>query len=66
MNDGFESRLQMLSLTVTFVNLATGVIMKIPSELSHDTNGSYLENVMVDVPLVTINLSLIVALTGVL
>ena len=66
MNDGFESRLQMLSLTVTFVNLATGVIMKIPSESSHDASGSYLDNIVVDVLLVTINLSLIVAVTGVL
>ena len=66
MNEGFENRLQMLSLTVIFVNLATGVIMKIPSESSHDANESYLDNIVVDVLLVTINLSLIVAVTGVL
>ena len=66
MNDGFESRLQMLSLTVTFVNLATGVIMKIPSESSYDASGSFLNNIVVDVLLVTTNLSLIVAVTGVL
>ena len=66
MNDGFESRLQMLSLTVTFVNLATGVIMKIPSKSSHDASGSYLENIVLDVLLVSTNLSLIVAVTGVL
>ena len=66
MNDGFESRLQMLSLTVTFVNLANGVIMKIPSESSYDASGSFLNNIVVDVLLVTTNLSLIVAVTGVL
>ena len=66
MNDGFESHLQMLSLTVTFVNLATGVIMKIPSEASQDASASYLNNIVFDVLLVTTNLSLIVALTGVL
>ena len=66
MNKGFESRLQMLSLMVTFVNLATGVIMKIPSESTQDPNRSYLENIVVDVLLVTINLSLVAAVTGVL
>ena len=66
MNEGFESRLQMLSLTVTFVNLATGVIMKIPSESSQDPSGSFLDNIVVDVLLVTTNLSLLLAVTGVL
>ena len=66
MNKGFESRLQMLSLTVTFVNLATGVIMKIPNESSDDASGLYLQNMVVDVLLVAVNLSLIAAVTGML
>ena len=65
MNVGFESRLQMLSLTVTFVNLATGVLMKIPGDSSHDVSGSFLNNIVVDVLLVTTNISLFVAVTGV-
>ena len=66
MNERFESHLQMLSLTVTFVNLATGVVMKIPSESSYDVSGSHFQNIAVDVLIVTSNLSLIVTVTGML
>ena len=64
MTDGFENRIQMLSLTVTFINLGTGVIMKIPRESSQYVSDSYLDNMVVDVLLVVVNVSVIVVVAG--
>ena len=57
MIDLFENRIQMLSLTVTFANLGTGVIMKIPKESAQFASNFYLDGVVVEVLLVAVNLS---------
>ena len=64
MYDGFEHRLQMLSLTVTFANLATAVVMKIPTEPNTYASDPYLDNTVVDMLLVSINASVVLAITG--
>ena len=64
MIDKFENRIQMLSLTVTFANLGTGVIMKIPKESAQFASNSYLDGVVVEVLLVAVNLSVMLALAG--
>ena len=62
----FEDRLQMLTLCVTFINLMTGTILKIPREVSEESFDPFLDSLVVDYILVMINALVLFTVTGML
>ena len=63
-SDPFENKLQLTSLAVTFVNLAIGVISKIPKENIPADVDPYMDNLLVDILVVGINALVIGMLAG--
>ena len=66
MKTSFEDRLQMLTLCVTFINLMTGTILKIPREVSEESFDPFLDSLVVDYILVMINALVLFTVTGML
>ena len=66
MKTSFEDRLQMLTLCVTFINLMTGTILKIPREVSEESFDPSLDSLVVDYILVMINALVLLIVTGML
>ena len=63
-SDPFENKLQLTSLAVTFVNLAIGVISRIPKENIPADVDPYMDNLLVDILVVGINALVIGMLAG--
>ena len=66
MKTSFEDRLQLLTLCVTFINLMTGTILKIPREVSEDSYDPFLDSLVVDYILVMVNILVLFVVTGML